>query len=126
MAYLGIRLLEAQKKKLGEEHPDILDSMNSLALVYQRQGRWKEAEDMGTILVELSKKVLGEDHYKGCLYPANFACHHFKGSGQNKRGCSANGGWRCRTGKDVRARRSLHDQLRVDSREVAGKCQRVF
>jgi hypothetical protein len=38
--------LELRKKVLGPEHPDVLESMNNLALVLKKQGKYKTAEKM--------------------------------------------------------------------------------
>jgi tetratricopeptide (TPR) repeat protein len=37
-------------------------SMSNLAGVLRRQGKYKEAEEMNRQMLELSEKVLGEDH----------------------------------------------------------------
>ncbi|KAH7464012.1 hypothetical protein FOMA001_g17831 [Fusarium oxysporum f. sp. matthiolae] len=47
---------------LGEEHPDTLTSMSSLASIYRDQGRWKEAEELEVRVMEARKTVLGEEH----------------------------------------------------------------
>ena len=36
--------------------------MADLALTYRNQGRWKEAEDLGVQVIEMRKKVLGQEH----------------------------------------------------------------
>jgi hypothetical protein len=36
--------------------------MGNLALTYNSQGRWKEAEELGLHVMESRKRVLGEDH----------------------------------------------------------------
>ncbi|RYP69598.1 hypothetical protein DL770_008204 [Monosporascus sp. CRB-9-2] len=50
------------KKLLGEDHLDTLTSMNNLASTYSKQGRWKEAEELGVRTLKTRKRVLGEDH----------------------------------------------------------------
>ena len=47
---------------LGEDHPNILSSMNSLAYVYYRQGRLEEAEALHRQTLETRRRVLGDDH----------------------------------------------------------------
>ena len=47
---------------LGEENPSILASMNNLALVLNKQGKYEEAEAMHRQGLELSEKVLGKEH----------------------------------------------------------------
>ena len=53
-------VVEINTRRLGEEHPNTLDSMNILALTYTNQGRWKEAEELEYQVTEMSKRVLGE------------------------------------------------------------------
>jgi len=38
-----VLLVNTRKRVLGEDHPDLLISMDNLALTYRNQGRWKEA-----------------------------------------------------------------------------------
>jgi hypothetical protein len=40
------RVLELREGALGKEHLDTLDSMNNLAGVLHRQGKYEEAEEM--------------------------------------------------------------------------------
>ncbi|KAF9474122.1 hypothetical protein BDN70DRAFT_778912, partial [Pholiota conissans] len=47
---------------LGDNHPETLTSMANLASTYQRQGHWKEAEELQVELVKKRKQWLGEDH----------------------------------------------------------------
>jgi hypothetical protein len=54
--------MEASLRVLGEDHPNMLSSMNNLASMYREQGRWKEAEELEVRVIETRKKVLGEDH----------------------------------------------------------------
>jgi len=54
--------MEIRKNVLGLEHPDMLTSMNNLAFTYQRQGRWKEAEELQVQVMEICKNVLGPEH----------------------------------------------------------------
>jgi hypothetical protein len=41
---LDVVVMERTKHTLGEEHPDTLTSISSLAATYQNQGQWKKAE----------------------------------------------------------------------------------
>ena len=50
------------KKALGEDHPNILTSMNNLAPTYWVQGRWKAAGELKIEVMETRKKVLGDKH----------------------------------------------------------------
>jgi tetratricopeptide (TPR) repeat protein len=59
---LFLELVNAQKRLLGEEHPDTLISMGNLASTYRDQGRWKEAEELEVQGMETSARVLGEEH----------------------------------------------------------------
>ncbi|MGF1935442.1 MAG: tetratricopeptide repeat protein [Nostoc sp. ChiQUE02] len=56
------RCLEATKKRLGEEHPDVATSLNDLALLYYSQGRYSEAEPLDIQALALRRKLLGEEH----------------------------------------------------------------
>ena len=47
---------------LGEENPSILASMNNLALLLNKQGKYEEAEAMHRQKLGLSEKVLGKEH----------------------------------------------------------------
>ena len=40
------RALEASERVLGKEHPDTLLSVNNLAMLYQAQGRYAQAEPL--------------------------------------------------------------------------------
>ena len=37
-------------------------TMHNLVLTYRKQGRWKEAEELGVQVMETRKKVLGAEH----------------------------------------------------------------
>jgi len=52
-----------QKMRLGEEHPDdTLNTKTSLAWLLEKQGRYKEAEEICLPLLVSMKQILGEDH----------------------------------------------------------------
>ena len=55
-------VVEINTRRLGEEHPNTLDSMNILALTYTFQGRWKEAEELADQVMKTKERVLGEEH----------------------------------------------------------------
>jgi hypothetical protein len=57
-----VEVLEKRKEVLGAGHPSTLRSMNNLAGMYLRQGRWEEAEKLQVEVMEKSKVVLGEEH----------------------------------------------------------------
>src|SRR5438874_290452 len=54
--------LQLDRKLLGPEHPSTLGSMNNLASVQDKQGRYDEAEAMHRQTLELREKVLGPEH----------------------------------------------------------------
>jgi len=56
------RTWDQRKALLGEEHSDTLASMANLALTYQNQGRWTEAEKLEIRVSETRQRVLGEEH----------------------------------------------------------------
>jgi serine/threonine protein kinase/tetratricopeptide (TPR) repeat protein len=56
------RAYEIRLEQLGEEHPDTLETMEDLARVYWRQGRYDKALSLFTKTVEGRRKVLGEEN----------------------------------------------------------------
>ncbi|MBD2608599.1 tetratricopeptide repeat protein, partial [Scytonema hofmannii FACHB-248] len=54
--------LEVTKKRLGEEHPFVAESLNNLAGLYNSQGRYSEAEPLLIQALALRRKLLGEEH----------------------------------------------------------------
>src|SRR5439155_4406934 len=56
------RALDLRRRVLGEEHPDTLSSMNSIALLYMYQGKYAQAEPVFVKVVQLQRRVLGEEH----------------------------------------------------------------
>jgi tetratricopeptide (TPR) repeat protein len=47
---------------LGENHPDVANSLNNLAELYRSQGRYEEAEPLYLQALELGQRLLGENH----------------------------------------------------------------
>jgi tetratricopeptide (TPR) repeat protein len=47
---------------LGEEHPDIAQSYNNLALLYDSMGDYEKAEPLYLKALKIDQKVLGEEH----------------------------------------------------------------
>ncbi len=41
-----MKALAAQRRQLGDDHPDTLISMNSLGSLYKAQGKYAEAEEL--------------------------------------------------------------------------------
>ncbi|WP_430013370.1 tetratricopeptide repeat protein [Microcystis ichthyoblabe FBCC-A1114] len=54
--------LEVNRRRLGEEHPDVASSLNNLALLYQSQGKYEQTELLLLQALELCKRLLGENH----------------------------------------------------------------
>jgi len=67
------RTWDQRKALLGEEHSDTLASMANLALTYQNQGRWTEAEKLGIRVSETRQRVLGEEHPETLISIGNLA-----------------------------------------------------
>jgi hypothetical protein len=57
-----MRVLEARKRVLGEEHPHTLTSMNNLAFTWRGQGHKEQAINLMSECVRLRTQVLGADH----------------------------------------------------------------
>jgi hypothetical protein len=55
-------VFEARMRILGEEHPDTLRSMQSLAISYDSAGRLAESLEIFEQVFEARKRVLGEEH----------------------------------------------------------------
>ena len=68
-----MQVIKTKKMKLGADHPDTLTSMAYLAVTYQNQGRWDEAEELQVQLVKTSKTKLGADHPDTLTIMANLA-----------------------------------------------------
>jgi tetratricopeptide (TPR) repeat protein len=56
------RALEINEKAYGPDHPDVALSLNNLALLYNTQGRYAEAEPMYKRALEIKEKAYGPDH----------------------------------------------------------------
>jgi len=50
------------KRLLGDEHPDVATSLNSLAGLYESQGRFTEAEPLFIEALQMRKRLLSEEH----------------------------------------------------------------
>ena len=55
-------LVETNTRLLGEEHPNMPDSLSFLALIYNHQERWEEAEELEVQVLETRKRVFGKEH----------------------------------------------------------------
>ena len=56
------RTVEIRRHALGDEHPDTLQSMNSLSVLYVDQGDAARAEPLLARLLEVRRRVLGEEN----------------------------------------------------------------
>ena len=66
-------VIESRKRVLGEEHPDTLRGMANLAVMFQDQGRWNEAEKLQVVVMETMKRILGDKHPDMLYSMANLA-----------------------------------------------------
>ncbi|KAJ4298214.1 hypothetical protein N0V90_006113 [Kalmusia sp. IMI 367209] len=64
---------QVRESVLGAEHPDTLNSINSLGLVLHRQGRYKEAEAMHQRGLEVKKRLFGTGHPDTLISMSNLA-----------------------------------------------------
>jgi CHAT domain-containing protein len=51
-----------REKALGRDHPDVALSLNNLALLYQNEDRYADAEPLFKRLLAIREKALGRDH----------------------------------------------------------------
>ncbi|GAB7328585.1 hypothetical protein MBLNU13_g00533t1 [Cladosporium sp. NU13] len=70
---LEVKVVEASRGVLGEQHSSTLSAIGNLAVTYSKQGRWKEAEELEVKVVEASRRVLGEEHPDTITAMANLA-----------------------------------------------------
>jgi eukaryotic-like serine/threonine-protein kinase len=56
------RALQIQRRLLGQEHPDTLRSMGTLAAVLAYEGHYPEAEKLQRETLEIRRRVLGPEH----------------------------------------------------------------
>ncbi len=59
---LYVRSLEIRERQLGEDHPDVAQSLSNLALLYYSQGKYSEAEPLYVRSLEIRERQLGTDH----------------------------------------------------------------
>jgi tetratricopeptide (TPR) repeat protein len=50
------------EKALGKDHPDMATSLNNLAILYDDQGKYAEAEPLLLRSLAIMEKALGKDH----------------------------------------------------------------
>ncbi|RYP47171.1 hypothetical protein DL768_006721 [Monosporascus sp. mg162] len=70
---LAQNAVKVRKAVSGEDHPDTLTSMGSLAAAYGNQGRWKEAEELEVRVMETRKRLLGDDQPDTLISMGNLA-----------------------------------------------------
>ena len=56
------RAVAADRRALGDDHPQTVNAVSSLASVYEYQGRLKEAEPLNVEVIERRRRRLGEEH----------------------------------------------------------------
>ena len=56
------RSLAIREKALGPDHPDVGTSLSNLAVLYQSQGRYADAEPLYKRSLAIREKALGPDH----------------------------------------------------------------
>ncbi|KAJ7640516.1 P-loop containing nucleoside triphosphate hydrolase protein [Mycena rosella] len=59
---LELAVVQNRRDILGDDHPDTLHAMASLASTYHKLGRLKEAEHLQIVVLEKQKEILEEDH----------------------------------------------------------------
>ncbi|PHM11000.1 tetratricopeptide repeat protein [Nostoc sp. 'Peltigera malacea cyanobiont' DB3992] len=57
-----IQCLSTVEIRLGEEHPDFVESLSNLAEIYKLLGKYTEAEHLVLQVLALKKSLLGEEH----------------------------------------------------------------
>jgi len=61
------------EKALGPEHPNVANLLNNLALLYDEQGKYAEAEPLYQRALKIDEKALGPEHPTVALYAGNLA-----------------------------------------------------
>jgi hypothetical protein len=56
------RALAIREKAMGPEHPDVAQSLNNLAGLYQAQGQYAKAEPLHQRALAIREKVFGSEH----------------------------------------------------------------
>ena len=59
---LSHEALKGRQRKLGEEHPDTLESKNDLAVLYKKKGDYDKAEKLLLEAIEGRRLKLGDTH----------------------------------------------------------------
>ncbi|TMC21628.1 MAG: tetratricopeptide repeat protein [Chloroflexi bacterium] len=56
------RALAIYERHLGPTHPDMASSLNNLALLYNSQGKFSEAEPLYKRALSIYERILGSEH----------------------------------------------------------------
>jgi tetratricopeptide (TPR) repeat protein len=56
------RILNIMEQQLGPNHPDIAQSLNNLALLYRKLGKYSQAEPLYRRALSISERQLGPNH----------------------------------------------------------------
>ncbi len=75
------RYLAICEQVLGPEHPDILGSLNNLALLYRKQGKYEQAEPLYQRALTTRERVLGPEH-PDTLSTVNNLAHLYHSQGK--------------------------------------------
>ena len=59
---IATEALETQRRIVGEEHPDAVNTLHNLAVFYVNEGRNADAEPLATRALEIRRRVLGLEH----------------------------------------------------------------
>jgi tetratricopeptide (TPR) repeat protein len=70
---LYLEALDLRKQLLGDNHPDVAQSLNNLAYLYQSQGRYPEAEPLYLQALAIAEQALGENHPNTIMCRENYA-----------------------------------------------------
>ena len=70
------RGVEIRRRVAGPEHPDTLRTMVSLALVYNHQGKYAQAEALDSQILEIRRRLLGPEHQDMLMSMNNLATNY--------------------------------------------------
>ena len=59
---LEMKVLDTRNRILGAEHPDTIEAMANLALIYASLGKYAEAEKLQMQVLDASNRILGVEH----------------------------------------------------------------
>ncbi|NES23978.1 MAG: tetratricopeptide repeat protein [Symploca sp. SIO3E6] len=65
-------MIAIAKQSLPQNHPSLADSLNNLAILYQYQGRYSEAEPLFLDALRIRDRSLGSEHPKTVTVWENF------------------------------------------------------